>query len=174
MIGGGANGIGVISSKRVPCVDESDAPNIVNVPLRGRGFGDADYYRVFERVILPLAQRLRPDVVLVSAGYDCARGDLLGCCDVTASGFRTLSRLALGLAGGATLLLLEGGYDVDSSSGHAPLVEGVCASIRGLAEGPLRSLDAVLLPAEQHGWRDRVKPETEAVLEEVVARLSLP
>ena len=29
--------------------------NVVNVPLRGTGFGDADYYYVFEHVVIPLA-----------------------------------------------------------------------------------------------------------------------
>jgi len=141
--------------------------SIVNVPLRGTGYGDADYFRVFERVVLPLAARERPDAVLVSAGYDCAAGDMLGRFDVSSPGFGALTRLVLGLAGGAhgTLLVLEGGYDVDGTAGHRGLVGGVCASIDGLREGPM-GVEA--LPG---GWRERVRPETEQVIEEVLAAL---
>ena len=139
----------------------------MNVPLRGTGYGDADYFRVFERVVLPLAARERPDAVLVSAGYDCAAGDMLGRFDVSSPGFGALTRLVLGLAGGAhgTLLVLEGGYDVDGTAGHRGLVGGVCASIDGLREGPM-GVEA--LPG---GWRERVRPETEQVIEEVLAAL---
>ena len=56
--------------------------------------------------------------------------------------------------------MLEGGYDVDGESGHAGLVGGVCASIDGLRDGPM-GIDE--LPK---GWRVRVRPETEQVVEE--------
>ena len=140
---------------------------VVNVPLRGTGYGDADYYRVFERLVVPLAARLQPDAVLVSAGYDCAAGDLLGRFQVSSTGFCHLSRLVLGLAGGAALFVLEGGYDVDGSSGHAPLVAGVCASVDGMLQGAMGIED---LPS---GWRREVKPQTDAVLDEVEAVLFL-
>ena len=140
--------------------------NVVNVPLRGTGFGDADYYYVFEHVVVPLAAQLKPDLVLVSAGYDCASGDMLGRFEVSARGFRSLTRLSLGLAGGAALLVLEGGYDVDGTSGHAPLVGGVCASVDGMLCGAMGLDD---LPC---GWRSNVRPETQRVVEEVKAAMS--
>ena len=156
------------------CVGEGsssgdDRAVVVNVPLRGTGFGDADYFRVFERVVLPLAAATRPDLVLVSAGYDCAKGDLLGRFEVTSAGFCALTRLVLGMpSGGAAVLVLEGGYDVDGDSGHAPLVGGVCASVDGLLAGPLHMDD---IDGLEPGWRDQVKPETEAVSDEVLAAL---
>ena len=122
---------------------------------------------MFEHVIVPLAARLRPEMVLVSAGYDCARGDLLGRFDVSARGFRSLTRLSLGLASGAALLVLEGGYDVDDESGHAPLVGGVCASVDGLLSGAMHIDD---LPG---GWRTHVRPETQRVVEEVKAAMTM-
>ena len=42
---------------------------------------------VFDKVVLPLAKRVEPDLVLVSAGYDCADGDQLGRFSVTPTGF---------------------------------------------------------------------------------------
>jgi histone deacetylase 6 len=140
--------------------------SIVNIPLRGTGFGNSDYFRVFEQVVLPLAARLEPDLVIVSAGYDCAAGDMIGHFKVTSEGFCWLTRLALGLARGASMLVLEGGYDVDGESGHKPLVDGVCSSIAGLYLGPCTIND---LP---EGWQEHVKQETEQVLEEVIAALS--
>jgi histone deacetylase 6 len=138
---------------------------VVNVPLYGVGFGDSDYYRVFEAVIAPVAKRFKPDLVIVSAGYDCADGDKLGRFSVTAGGFNALTRLALSLTNSAGLLVLEGGYDVDDTSGHGPLVSGVCASIDGLEAGPM---ELGGLPA---GWRAGVRPETEAVVAEVLGAL---
>ncbi len=49
----------------------------VNVPLPG-GQGDAEYMRIFRRVFLPIAREYRPDLILVSAGFDAHRDDLEG------------------------------------------------------------------------------------------------
>ena len=70
---------------------------LINVPLRGSGFGDADYYAVWEEIVLPLARRYSPDAILVSAGYDCAAGDPIGRFSVSSAGFFWLTRLTLGL-----------------------------------------------------------------------------
>ena len=112
-VNGGVGGEAAVAAAGVEGVAGAAGAEIVNVPLRGEGYSDADYFRVFERIILPLAARLQPDAVIVSAGYDCAAGDLLGRFDVSAPGFNALTRLVLGLAGGThgTLLVLEGGYD---------------------------------------------------------------
>lgn len=40
----------------------------LNLPLPG-GSGDDTMARVFEEVIAPAAQRFKPDIILVSAGY---------------------------------------------------------------------------------------------------------
>ncbi len=96
----------------------------VNVALPG-GLGDADYGAVFHDVFLPLAQRYRPDLVLVSAGFDPHRDDPLGGMDVTERGFAAMCSAVKSLAeetcGGKLVLLLEGGYDLDglSQSVHA-------------------------------------------------------
>jgi hypothetical protein len=161
---------------------------VVNVPLRGKWFGDADYVAVFESVVAPLAAQLRPDVVLVSAGYDCAAGDCIGRFSVGAVGFQIMAQLTLGLTEhGRALFVLEGGYDVgDASAGepgeeggeaaqgssvrrqNGPLVDGVAATIEGLIQGPLAV--AALDSAMPVGWRRAIKPETTAVIGEVAAK----
>ena len=98
----------------------------VNVALPG-GMGDADYGAVFHDVFLPIAQQFRPELVLVSAGFDPHRADPLGGMNVTERGFAAMASAMKALAdevcGGKLVLLLEGGYDLTglSQSAHACL-----------------------------------------------------
>jgi acetoin utilization deacetylase AcuC-like enzyme len=96
----------------------------VNVALPA-GQNDADYGAVFHDVFLPIAQAYRPDLVLVSAGFDPHRADPIGGMNVTERGFAAMAsamtQLATEVCGGRLVLLLEGGYDLDglSQSVHA-------------------------------------------------------
>jgi acetoin utilization deacetylase AcuC-like enzyme len=98
----------------------------VNCPLPP-GQSDADYGAVFERLFLPVARAFRPELILVSAGFDPHRADPLGGMDVTERGFAAmcsaLQDLAREQCQGRLGLLLEGGYDLDGLSGsvHACL-----------------------------------------------------
>ncbi len=42
-----------------------------------RDTGDAEYIAAFQQVIMPIAYEFCPDLVIVSAGFDAARGDPL-------------------------------------------------------------------------------------------------
>lgn len=97
----------------------------VNVPLPA-GCGDAEYLAAFDRVLLPAAREFAPDLVLVSAGYDAADGDLLGSMRITPDGYARLTQRLLGLAGGRAVLALEGGYNLDAIARSAE------ASLRAL------------------------------------------
>ncbi len=87
---------------------------IVNVPLPALT-GDAGYARVFEEVLLPWAQALRPALVLVSAGFDAHWRDPLTQLGLSALGFARLAGLLVALAEetaqGRIAFVLEGGYD---------------------------------------------------------------
>jgi acetoin utilization deacetylase AcuC-like enzyme len=91
------------------------AGHTVNIPLPG-GQGDADYLLLIERVLAPLARAYKPQLIIVSAGYDIYEGDPLGTMDVTPSGFGAmtamLKQLAEELCEGRLLLALEGGYHI--------------------------------------------------------------
>jgi histone deacetylase 6 len=87
----------------------------VNVPWPA-GMGDAEYLAAFDRLLLPIAKAFRPDLVLVSAGFDAADGDLLGEMRVTPDGFGAMTKRLQALAGGRTVLALEGGYNFDAIS----------------------------------------------------------
>src|SRR5262245_45060661 len=90
----------------------------INVPF-APGMGDAEYLAAFDRVLLPVAERFRPDLILVSAGFDAAEGDLLGEMRVTPDGFAAMTRRLQPLAGGRVVLALEGGYNLDAISRSA-------------------------------------------------------
>ena len=96
----------------------------VNVALPG-GQGDADYGAVFHEVFLPKALQYRPDLILVSAGFDPHRADPLGGMNVTERGFAAMcsavKSLATEVCFGKLVLMLEGGYDLDglAQSVHA-------------------------------------------------------
>ena len=100
-------------------MDERGGPRArgrtVNVPWRG-GRGDADYLAAFEGLLLPIAARFRPELVLVSCGFDAAGGDLLGEMRVTPEGFAAMTARIRALAGGRSILALEGGYNLEAIS----------------------------------------------------------
>jgi acetoin utilization deacetylase AcuC-like enzyme len=86
----------------------------VNVPLQA-GAGNGDYARVWREVIGPVAEAYRPELVLVSAGFDAHRDDPLGGMELTEDGFATLCAEVRDFAAnvGAPLVMsLEGCIDV--------------------------------------------------------------
>jgi histone deacetylase 6 len=90
----------------------------VNVPWPP-GMGDAEYVAAFDRVLLPIARAFGPEIVLVSAGFDAADGDLLGEMRVTPDGFAAMTDRLRALAGGRVVLALEGGYNLGAISRSA-------------------------------------------------------
>jgi acetoin utilization deacetylase AcuC-like enzyme len=104
----------------------------VNVPLPG-GQGDAEYLAVFRELLRPLALAYRPELILVSAGFDIHRDDPLADMRVTEAGFAGLTRLLAEVAAaccpGRLVFALEGGYDLPA------LASGVAAVLRTLLGG---------------------------------------
>uniref|UniRef100_A0A8C5BPY4 UBP-type domain-containing protein n=1 Tax=Gadus morhua TaxID=8049 RepID=A0A8C5BPY4_GADMO len=88
----------------------------VNIPWNGRPMGDSDYLAAFHHIVLPIATEFNPGLVVVSAGFDAARGDPLGGYHVTPEGYAHLTHLLSPLAGGKLLIILEGGYNLTSIS----------------------------------------------------------
>ena len=69
----------------------------------------------FERALLALAARVRPQLVLISAGFDAHREDPVGSLGLEVEDFSRLTQTVLGVAreyaGGRVVSLLEGGYN---------------------------------------------------------------
>ncbi|BAI60156.1 putative histone deacetylase [Methanocella paludicola SANAE] len=98
----------------------------VNVPLPA-GSGDADYVHAFESILVPVMDAYRPELVIVSAGYDPHEADPLGDMRMTAPGFGALASLIKTAGSANVVMLLEGGYSLK----YLPLC--VEASLRGFA-----------------------------------------
>lgn len=93
--------------------DREGLGNIVNVPLPP-GCGDEEYERIFLEVLAPLARRFRPELILVSAGYDAHWADSLAMMQLSVSGYATMAtiikNLAQELCRRRLVFSLEGGY----------------------------------------------------------------
>ncbi|WJX95700.1 Histone deacetylase 15, variant 2 [Trifolium repens] len=94
----------------------------VNIPWSRGGVGDNDYIFAFQHVVLPIASEFAPDFTIISAGFDAARGDPLGGCDITPSGYAQMTHMLNALSGGKMLVILEGGYNLRSISSSATAV----------------------------------------------------
>jgi acetoin utilization deacetylase AcuC-like enzyme len=96
----------------------------VNVPWPA-GMGDAEHLAAFDRLLMPIAERFAPELVLVSAGFDAAEGDLLGGMRITPAGYAAMTERLARLAGGRVVLALEGGYNLEAISRSAASCLGV-------------------------------------------------
>mmetsp|Transcript_67710 Transcript_67710/g.180265 ORF Transcript_67710/g.180265 Transcript_67710/m.180265 type:complete len:927 (+) Transcript_67710:39-2819(+) len=87
----------------------------LNIPLV-KGYGDPDVVFVMTSVVVPAIDKFRPDFLIVSAGFDAMRGDPLGECNVSPSGFAWMTHVVYELAQeycqGRLCLLCEGGYSL--------------------------------------------------------------
>jgi acetoin utilization deacetylase AcuC-like enzyme len=89
----------------------------INVALEV-GSGDEAIIGAFERELLPRAEAFKPELVLISAGFDAHRDDPLAQLEVTEAGYRRLTELVRGIAdrhaGGRLVSALEGGYNLQA------------------------------------------------------------
>jgi acetoin utilization deacetylase AcuC-like enzyme len=87
----------------------------MNLPLEA-GATDADHDRVYVAAVLPVLRQFKPELILVSAGFDAHIDDPLGGMRVTAQEFGRLTALIAGAAdeccGGRIVAVTEGGYDL--------------------------------------------------------------
>jgi acetoin utilization deacetylase AcuC-like enzyme len=99
-----------------------------NIPFDG-GTGDATYLRAVEDEIVPIIDDYRPNVILLSAGFDAHRRDPLGGMKVTEQAYGEITRRIVETAErhcqGRVLSLLEGGYDMEGLA--ASVAEHVAA-----------------------------------------------
>jgi acetoin utilization deacetylase AcuC-like enzyme len=117
-----------------PLRDAGEGPGegyTINLPVPP-GSGDDVWLSLVEHVVAPAARAFRPQLVLVSAGFDAHRDDPLAQCELTAESFAAMARHARRLAdalGAPVGAVLEGGYDL-----HA-LATSVAATLEALRDG---------------------------------------
>jgi acetoin utilization deacetylase AcuC-like enzyme len=117
----------------------------VNIPMPA-GCGDVEYIGVFRRLVAPVARHFRPEMILVSCGFDAHAEDPLASMCLTRDGFAAMTAsvcsLADELCGSRIVFVLEGGYSERS------LMDGTRAVLAELSsETPARLGDAAELTA---------------------------
>ncbi len=89
----------------------------LNVPLLP-DFGDEGYCRIFSELIEPKAAEFRPELILISAGFDAHWRDPLAMAGLTLTGYARVSRALVEMANkwcnGRVLFVLEGGYELEA------------------------------------------------------------
>ncbi len=101
----------------------------INLPVPAGSDGEL-WLSLLEHVVIPAAAAFRPELVLISAGFDAHRADPLGGCLLESSDFARMARHVRDLAQQADApigAVLEGGYDPPA------LAESVIATMRALA-----------------------------------------
>jgi acetoin utilization deacetylase AcuC-like enzyme len=102
----------------------------VNLPVDG-GTGDAVWCSLVEHVAVPVGLEFRPQLVLVSAGYDADAREPLADCRMSTGGYATMAAAVRGLADDLDVpvgIVLEGGYDLEALSA------GVVRTLRAVGD----------------------------------------
>ncbi len=127
-----------VSSHQMPLWPGTGAPgergtsdNILNVPL-APGTGGAEMRAAYEAQVFPRLEAFRPELILISAGFDAHQDDPLANLGWGVSDFAWLTERLCDLAdehaGGRVVSALEGGYDLDA------LADSVAAHVEVLME----------------------------------------
>ena len=144
--------------------------SIINIPLPP-GCGNGAYEYAFERVVEPALLRFRPDLILVSSGFDASYYDPLGRMMLSSEAFRQMARRIVNIAkqvcSGKVVFAHEGGY----SESYVPycglaVIEELCG-VRTSVIDPY--LDEI------HGaGGHRLESHQERVVNEAAERAGLP
>jgi acetoin utilization deacetylase AcuC-like enzyme len=104
----------------------------VNLPV-APGSGDREFRSLIDHVVVPLARTYRPQLLLISAGFDAHAEDPLADCVVTDDGYAAMARSLQGAAAELDVpvgAVLEGGYALDA------LARSVAATMAVLGGAP--------------------------------------
>ena len=98
----------------------------VELPI---GSGNIELFNALNNKLKPAMDNFKPEFILVSAGFDAHRGDLLGGLNYTSNGYKEaaiiLKDIAKKYSSGRTLYMLEGGYVEDNISNSINEILGV-------------------------------------------------
>ncbi|MDO8679464.1 MAG: histone deacetylase [Acidobacteriota bacterium] len=128
-----------VSSHQFPFYPGTGAPNetgrgagagfTLNIPLAA-GTQDEEVERLYAEVAIPRVRAFKPDLLMISAGFDAHEQDPLGQLRMTTEGFGRLTKALLQVADevcdGKVVLVTEGGYDLKALSDCLESVIGVC------------------------------------------------
>jgi acetoin utilization deacetylase AcuC-like enzyme len=121
----------------------------INVPMP-MGFGTREFIEVYERLLVPVADAYRPELVMIAAGFDAHRDDPLGNLELDDVGYAALTQILVEIAdrhaSGRVVASLEGGYDLNALRGasRARLEVLVSPAGAGDVEAPASSPSAAV------------------------------
>jgi acetoin utilization deacetylase AcuC-like enzyme len=132
----------------------------INLPLAA-GATDADFERVYSQLAIPALRQFKPELLIVSAGFDAYVDDPLGGLRVSAGYFEHLTRALCAVADecceGRLVAVTEGGYHLDG--------------LRDCLRGALRALSGETAAADAGGLGGP-SPRGQATIDAVRDRLS--
>ncbi len=142
------------------------------MPLEA-GSTDGDYAEVFKALVIPVIDQFRPELMLISAGYDAHERDPLARMRLSTSGYAALTKTLCDAADrhchGRVVAVTEGGYDLTALKGCLE------STITVLEDGPVATAGPAI-PCRDialaHGDRRRASGAGE-VLEAIMSRWSL-
>jgi acetoin utilization deacetylase AcuC-like enzyme len=107
----------------------------LNVPLEA-GSTDGDYDEVFKALIVPVIDQFKPELLLISAGYDAHERDPIARMRLTTAGYAVLTKSMCDAADrhchGRVVAVTEGGYDL--------------TALKACLESTLSVLDGAAIP----------------------------
>lgn len=130
---------------------------VINIPLQA-GVGDEGFKIVYEKIVIPSLERFKPELILVSAGYDGHCEDPLANLNLSLTGYNWISRelikSAEKICNSKIVFFLEGGYNLQVLS------DGVANTIRGLL--------GIELFEDPLGKPNDEEPDIERVINELI------
>ncbi len=127
---------------------EAGAGYTINVPLL-QGAGDSHCAALCERLVVPALDEFRPQLLVVSAGYDTHHADPLAHLRFTAASYHALTAALVGVAdrhcAGRLVVALEGGYNL---VWLPPCIENTLLALEGEAPRALDDIAPELHPTQ--------------------------
>jgi acetoin utilization deacetylase AcuC-like enzyme len=101
---------------------ETGVGNIINVPLAA-GESGLEFRQKYSRIILPALRTFKPELLLVSAGFDAHRDDPLASIGLVEDDYRWITQELMEIAGiycgNKMISILEGGYNLKALGASA-------------------------------------------------------
>jgi len=110
---------------------ETGVGNIINVPLAA-GDSGIEFRQKYSNIILPALKKFRPELVLISAGFDAHKDDPLASIGLVEDDFKWLTEQLMAIAdsccNGRIVSALEGGYNLKA------LAASVAVHVKSLSD----------------------------------------
>lgn len=97
----------------------------LNCPIAAGPFSRSEVLRAFRHKLVPAMENFKPELVLISAGFDAHEADPLGGFTLSTEDYAVLTEIVMSIANhycnGKIVSILEGGYDLKALADSAAL-----------------------------------------------------